>query len=265
MRELRATGNNDPGTNGGATGTDGAAVTPLVRLRFPCGPRVRGAAADAGKSVNRIGKRESKEGGSRTRATSHRRRRAGAPPRATPRTTRACEERPSPIRWEERAGASASRPGVISIGHQHPPRAASTFEEMTPIAAAWPSVRARLPRSSPTDAMRLRVRDHDDDHHGEVRTPVHLEENGSRDHRKGDLNRFRGRACRPTCRARRRAGSIGVYASLRRSPCRRSITRRIAPLVVITSSVNMTMIPGIACSKPARGRSSVCPPVSLRA
>jgi hypothetical protein len=43
--------------------------------------------------------------------------------------------------------------GVTSIGHQQPPSAASTFDDSTPIPTAWPSLRAALPSSSPSDAL----------------------------------------------------------------------------------------------------------------
>ena len=36
--------------------------------------------------------------------------------------------------------------GVISIGHQQPPRAASRLAAPTPIPPAWPCVRASTPR-----------------------------------------------------------------------------------------------------------------------
>ena len=44
--------------------------------------------------------------------------------------------------------------------------------------------------------------------------------------------------------------SIGVDARRRSSPCFRSMTRVTAPLVSNTIIVNITMVPGIACSKP---------------
>jgi hypothetical protein len=48
-------------------------------------------------------------------------------------------------------------------------------------------------------------------------------------------------------------GVMGVDARRRRSPCSRSITSVIAPLVSSTSIVNMTSVPGTACANPIGG------------
>src|SRR5580692_9716237 len=42
--------------------------------------------------------------------------------------------------------------GVISMGHQHPPRPANTLLAITPNPMTWPSVRPKLPSNIPSAA-----------------------------------------------------------------------------------------------------------------
>lgn len=135
--------------------------------------------------------------------------------------------------------------GVISIGHAAPPSSPNTIVVMTPMPTIWLSVRARLPSTTASDALKV------------AQPNITAITMGSEGPQSIPNSTVPATIAKPICTIARatRAVSlpstiepreIGVEASRRSKPSLRSMTSWLAPEVSSTSMVNMTMVPGMA-------------------